>query len=274
MTGTEDVTDETVLPNFDHPPVVEVALGIQFQPIAQLRPIELGSLRDRWRADYPSVQEQPALSPTTEGQPLGAPAVQLVLGPVPQTRLWFTSADLERLVQLQPDRLVVNWRKQADGNAYPRFPTVRAEFERKLRDLDAFVAARGWSRVMPDQIEITYINAIELPDDRIGELDRFVKSYQPVATHHLGSPEQAQMSLVYPVPALGRAPVRLYVALNPAKGPRGEAAIFMTLTLRGAPSGDSIESALEFLDGGHQHIVRSFAELTSETMHAEWGMRR
>jgi hypothetical protein len=89
----------------------------------------------------------------------------------------------------------------------------------------------------------------------------------------LGSPEQARLSLAFRVPDIGRDPVRLHLALNPARRPDGSTAIFLTLTLRGAPLDETWTSALGFLDAAHSHIVRSFAELTSDSMHAEWGIQ-
>lgn len=72
-----------------------------------LRPIELGGLRETWRAEYPLVQEQPPLPPQVEAPIAGPPQVQFVVGPALQTRVWFLNEEQTELVQLQPDRLTV-----------------------------------------------------------------------------------------------------------------------------------------------------------------------
>ena len=90
-----------IAPEFDRPPVVEMALGIQFQPLFGLRGISLSPLREVWRERYPLVEEVPPLPPGVErvgGQPLG---VQLAFGPGPALRYWFMSDDGADLVQLQ-----------------------------------------------------------------------------------------------------------------------------------------------------------------------------
>lgn len=260
------------LPNFDAPPVVEVALGAQFRPLFGLRPIELAGLREQWRAEYPLVQEQPPVPPTVETATSGAPTVQFVVGPALQSRVWFLNDDQSELVQLQHDRLTVNWR-QTTSSAYPRYPRVRTLFEQRFTDLATFVADRNLGTVTVTQVEVTYINAIDATEDQLGSLDRVLRHWQP-PTMHLGSPEQARSTLVFPVPDVGSSPVRMYVAVDPAKRPDGRPVLFLTLTVRGAPTGDDAAEALRFMDQAHAHVVRGFAELTPDAMHAQWGRRR
>lgn len=263
---------QDVLPEFSAPPVVEVALGIQFRPLFGLRPIELGPLREQWRADYPLVQEQPPLPPTLEAQMTGPPALQFVVGPALQTRIWFLSEDQSSLVQLQHDRLTVNWRHIGAG-AYPRYPVVRAAFEARSQDLARFVGEQGIGQVAVTQVEVTYINALDASPQEMGDLSRVLRHWQPPPLH-LGLPEQARAEVVFAVPTMGRSPVRMYVTVDPARRPDGRTALFLTLTVRGAPAGESLEDTLDFMDQAHAHIVRSFAELTPDARHEEWGRRR
>src|SRR5262245_11223525 len=93
------------LPDFDNPPLVEVALGIQFRPFMHLRGLELAPLRERWREAYPHVEEQPALPSAIEGAAAGQIALQVNLGPVAPTRFTFVSADGSEVAQVQHDRL-------------------------------------------------------------------------------------------------------------------------------------------------------------------------
>jgi len=51
-----DEADSNQLPEFSNPPVVEVALGVQFRPVYGLRPIELAILREKWRSKYPVIR--------------------------------------------------------------------------------------------------------------------------------------------------------------------------------------------------------------------------
>lgn len=67
---------------------------------------------------------------------------------------------------------------------------------------------------------------------------------------------------------------RLYVKVLPAYAPDGNTPIYvLELTARGSPQGDGIHGALAFLDLGRDAIVRAFIEMTTETMHQEWGLQ-
>ena len=128
---------------------------------------------------------------------------------------------------------------------------------------------RDLGRIVITQVEITYINAIDLGDD-LGRVDRLVRNWSLLDQHHLGSPAQARLAMVFNVPGVGNGPVRMYVAVDPAQRPDGAPVAFFTLTVRGAPADDTMEAALRFMDDAHMHLVRSFAELTSDAMHLEW----
>lgn len=266
--------DAGSLPDFADPPVVEVALGVQFRPLFGLRPIELCPLRERWRGEYPLVQEQPPLPPAVERPSFRGPSVELLLGPALQTRLWFLTSDEAELVQLQHDRLTVNWRQMDGESAYPRFPAVRELFERRWHDLADFVNERQLGTLSPTQVELNYINAIDPLSGQLGQIERILRNWHSTSEHHLGAPEQARLALVFGVPDLGREPVRLYVAVDPAQRPDGQPVLFLTLTIRGAPADETLDSALRFMNEAHEHIVRSFAELTPHAMHTEWGRRQ
>ncbi|MGI9119664.1 MAG: TIGR04255 family protein [Acidimicrobiales bacterium] len=261
------------LPGFDAPPVVEVALGVQFRPLLSLRPIELAALRERWRGRYPLVQEQPPLPPTIES-PSGVPAVQFIIGPALQTRLCFLDDAQVELIQLQHDRLTVNWRQVGPDAEYPRYPYVRGVFEERFSDLRSYVEENQLGSLDVTQVEMIYVNAIEMEDDQLGYLDQVLRNWLPPIEHHLGDPEQARAALVFPVPQVGRPPVRMYVAADPAQRPDGRPAVFLTLTVRGAPTDERSEAALRFMDHAHEHVVRSFAELTPQAMHERWERRQ
>lgn len=265
---------DPVLPEFDAPPVVEVALGVQFQPIFGLRPIELATLREQWRGEYPLVQEQPPLPSQIEAATAGPSQVQFVLGPAIQARLCFLNEQQTLLLQLQHDRLVVNWRQATPGTAYPHYPYVRELFEDRFIEVQRFVAERQLGELVVTQVELTYMNAIEAEGDQLGRLDRVLRNWHPPTSSHLGEPEQIRTALVFPVPDTGRPPVRMYVSVDPAQRPDGRPVLFFTITLRGAPTAEGLDGTLEFLDQAHVHVVRSFTELTPETMHNIWERRR
>jgi uncharacterized protein (TIGR04255 family) len=257
------------LPEFVNPPVTEVAVGVQFAPIPQLRPIELADLREKWRGEYPVSQDQPPLPPSIEGQPGGMPRVQLRLGPPVMSRLWFLSNDSTRLVQLQLDRLIVNWRQVKGDEMYPRFPEMQKRFEQRASELSAFVFERGFGAIDVNQVELNYVNFIPDADDRPRPLEDVLRVTTLNSANHLDPPQQARLGLTFEIPDVGKPPVRLYTEAAPSRvGERS--GVQFRLTVRGAPTGGSIANALEFIDGAHRHIVQSFHEMTVPEMHNVW----
>jgi uncharacterized protein (TIGR04255 family) len=261
------------LPEFDDPPVVEVAVGVQFRPLFPMRGLALAGLRDQWLYQYPRIEEQPALPPTVEGSPPLMPRLQFNVVPLPPTRQWFLNELGTELVQVQPDRLLVNWRTSEGPAEYPRYGHMRETFVNRFNDLARFVAEEALGDLEITQAELTYINVIEVKHDDLGRIDLFLKGWSGVSGHHLGAPEQARVTLTFPIPELGSPQTRLYVEINPAQKPSGEPVLFFTLTARGNPGGKSLAEAMKFMDEAHDHLTRSFAELTEESMHEVWGRR-
>ena len=265
------------LPDFAHPPVVEVALGVEFAPLG-FGAIDLGDLRDRWRADYPEVQEQGPLPPSTDEEAGAVPVISF--GPPPMNRHWFLSTDRTRLLQVQQDRLVLNWRRAAGDDGYPRYPTLRDMFRQHLEEFEAFASAYGELRIA--RAEVTYINDLSHPAETVARqeaappappdhLHDFVELWKSVPGHHLGEPSQVQFAATF-----RRESDRgvLQVRVDPA--PRvedGKMTRLLTLTARGRPTGGSIPEALDFLDEARVDVVTSFVELTTPMMHQRWGLR-
>ena len=261
------------LPEFENPPVVEVALGVQFNPLYGLRPIELSSLRNRWRSNYPIVSDQPLLPPTIETSNGYFPNSSFIIGPSLLTRLWFLDEDESSLLQLQHDRFTVNWRKVSD-QPYPRYRTLREIFESRFMDLSDLVSELLLGPMGITQVEVNYINAIEISDIGVGHLERAFRTWTMPEDCHLGLPDQARLALVFSVPGFGIAPVRLYVSVEPAQRQGDDPILLLTMTIRGAPESPDCTSALEFMDSAHEHIVTSFTELTPELMHQVWRRTR
>jgi uncharacterized protein (TIGR04255 family) len=196
---------------------------------------------------------------------------QIGVGP-PPTRYWFLNPDGTELVQVQADRLVVNWRQLGTGAEYPRYDAMRELFRLRLEDLARFIEEGGFGALDIVQAELDYINAVDVEPRHEGELNRLLDGWNVAARHHLGTPEQARAGLVFRVPDIGSGPVRMHVAIDPAQKNDGSPMLFLTLTVRGAPADTGVGATMSFLDCSHEHVVRSFEELTTPDIHSRWGL--
>jgi uncharacterized protein (TIGR04255 family) len=256
------------LPEFRHPPLNEVVLGVQFNPPNGYQQIYAGEVWDLFRQEFPTVVEQPPLPPVFEtfGLPSMGRQVRFITGPT-HTRFWFLNQDGGELIQFQQDRFLHNWRKDGkETNEYPRFDSLVKRFYEELSQLQNYTNSLKPQSLLINQCEISYINHIaSSPEQPLRASDwlRFVPfenepedfsvNYREVIHDNDGRPTGR---LIYNV-ALGLKP-------------DGQRIIILTLTVRGATRDASIDSAVEFLKMGRDRIVTRFAEVTTGKAHQQW----
>lgn len=249
------------LPKFDNPPLREVAIAVLFQPLEGLAQPHVGRYWEVIRDGYPGTADQPPIDPYLEGESRGQPAFQLLVGPPPLRRSWFVSADGERLVQLQSDRFVHNWR--GDGLSYPQLEDLWASFAERFQEFAAWIEDEGIGSVEPFQLELTYVNYVEaatLWDVIEGEAPGVTTEFAHDVT---GTPE-AMLQFRYAVE--GESKGSLYVHCRQVD----EQLQQIELTYRAVLKSPTVESMVTAVAAGRRLIVTHFTELTRPTFHAVW----
>ncbi len=256
------------LPKFRKPPVVEVALSVQFERLPTT--IQLALSWEKFRDRFPSIQEHPELESTVERfGVIAPPTIQFSVNPISAPRLWFVNTDNSELIQVQRDRFIRNWRKTNDGSDYPSYEKLRVAFEDDWKVFEQFISDNG-CQLHPNQCELTYVNIIE--DVDLGQMDQIFKFLEPAKTSVLENPEDLNFNVRYRMNNGDGQPVgRLHVSAHSAvRVPDNKPGIRFTLTARGAPAERNLAGAQQFLDHAHEAIVKSFAELTMDSMHKTW----
>lgn len=264
MTNLNNVSGES-LPDYENPPVVEVALGIQFDPLVKLNPIEIGRLSEIWRKDFPDNLEQPALPHLFGSNMSIPPSIQIAIGQSPR-RYWFLNKTGDHLIQLQNDRMIVNWRKITKDLSYPRYWSIKEMLKTKFEDFNQFVKKNALGEIKIDRIEAAYVNLIDVSSTEPNKLENVVRFWNVAENHHLGEPNIVNVNVQFDAPD----PLKMNVSLASASGIDEKPTLSMTIQVFGKPFTDKVESALEALDVAHVHIVKSFDELTVQTMHDKW----
>jgi uncharacterized protein (TIGR04255 family) len=264
------------LPDFDDPPVVETVLSVQFEPLTEMRTAHLGLLWERFRAEFPKTEERPTLDRVFEQFP-EAPRSRLGLElqtyenpPVP--RLWFIAAQGNEMIQVQPDRFIKNWRKEGEGETYPRYERNKASFERDFAAFREFVTVHHLGRPLVNQCEVTYVNHILSGQgwNSFGDVDRVFSSWKSPVDQIPGNAEDVRMHARFVIPGNDGTPVgRLHTEIQPAfRASDSKPMYVFRLTARG-----QLGESFEFFDLGRRWIVKSFAALTSPRMHEIWGRK-
>ncbi|MCY4041028.1 MAG: TIGR04255 family protein [Gammaproteobacteria bacterium] len=265
------------LPDFESPPLTEVLISVQFDPLPGLQVPQIGLFWSKIRDRFPHTEQHAPVDPVNERfGPPAPPQIQVALSQLPpMLRTWFLNDDGSELIQIQADRFMHNWRKVEIQDAYPRYEYVRSQFVRGISEFCGFLEEEEIGSIRPTQCEVSYINHIE-PNEiwkshsRIGEV---ISAWNPSKLEE-ASPDIESVGIVMQQLIIdeGSKPVgRLHISAQPAYRTNSrEPLIVLSLTARGAPAEPTIEGILEFADRGRDEIVRGFASVTTPTMHKYW----
>jgi uncharacterized protein (TIGR04255 family) len=268
------------LPDFDRPPIVEVAIGAQFKAVPVAAP-QFGLLWLKYRPRFPRIETKPALTPAVERfgvhrQQAPVPRFQILDQP-PPLRSWFLTEGGDELIQVQPDRLVFNWRRVGADGAYPRYPTVERCFLDAFGTFAEFLGEIGSDQPQIEQCELTYVNRIFPASgtwNDLGEAAGAIALLSRSAGGFLGPPEEVEATARYVISVDDKPVGRLHVSLEPRRLLKtGEPLLNLQLTARGAPLSSGTQGATEFFRLAREWIVRGFVDVTTPEMHKTWGMR-
>jgi len=255
-------------PEFANPPLIEVVFGVQFKELAALKALHLGALWEKiGKAEYPEIEEKVPIAHLIEdyGESQAkspAMAIQSFDTP-PLPRYFFVSEDQRRLVQLQRDRFLQNWRKRGENTGYPRFENLCPQFIESWGQFCGFVRDQNLGELQPDQYELTYVNHIEQGDGWTNEQDIedvfpwFKCSFNDQSSAAL---EGVSWRRIYRLPdKAGRLHVSMQqVIIRDTKTP----ALLLNLTARGFAEC----SVKDWFDMAHEWIVRAFVDLTGPSV--------
>ncbi len=118
-------------------------MSVQFDPLSAWRAVHAGLYWSLVKDRYPLNETQPPLPSQIERfDDTFNPQVPLVTFSavdIDLSRFWFLSEDGTNLIQIQRDRLVVNWRQQTGDEVYPRYePVLRLNSLREWEDFQRF----------------------------------------------------------------------------------------------------------------------------------------
>lgn len=190
----------------------------------------------------------------------------------PPFRCWFIDDSKTRLIQVQNNRFIINWRKITGEENYPHYDTFRPRFEKEWRRFCQFLEVEEVSIPEIEQCEMTYVNHMEINDDikYYGEIYKVFNIWSKLPPgSFLPEPEVARFSTKYVMP---EERGRLHVDLAPQIRRRdGKEILQLKLTARGKPNSSGLEDIITWFDLGHEWIVKGFTELTTTKMHNLWG---
>lgn len=267
---------------FESPPVMQVILGVEFAgPVIA----EAAVLADFWNAireEFPEVKKQPIMQPMAENFDVAQPQQFEVRiggpGGGPE-RYWIENEDRSWVVQVQPDRFALNWKRPDESAPYPRYRAVRERFQDLYGKFIAAADNQLLEENPPSWCATTYANEIAHPDSTDplhGPIDDILNFIHRPDSDVLPTVEDTWIRQRRLLRDEGDQPRgRLYIEARPTLTSPPESIPGYRLSLRvvAQPRETSDEGVLDCQDESRDLIVRSFKDITTPKMHVLWGLR-
>ena len=263
------------LPEFEDPPVSEVSLSVVFAPLVNWRSAHAGLYWSSIKNQYPHTETHPPLPTQIEQfDPnfIQRPTVVFEVVNPDIARFWFVADPATKLIQVQRDRFVINWRKVKGDETYPRYiAEMRPRFDREWKDFAGFVSQQKIGTIEVQQCEITYTNDLLQGQGWktfADSLALFAPWWKAGTDGFLPLPESLGLSGSFHMPEdRGRLH---FNAMHVRRQIDNKESIRLELIARGKPVTNTHDDVLNWMDLGHDWIVRGFADLTSKQAHALW----
>jgi uncharacterized protein (TIGR04255 family) len=278
MNGSATMLDQSRKhPRFVHPPVQETVFGIEFTPLQKLQIPYFGLFWEKIRTRYPVFKVVPPLQSVIENldsTPQVSPNISVSIQseglPV---RCWFLTDDETRLVQVQQDRFIFNWKRGLIDAPYPHYENIRPVIDQEWSIFRDFVAANGLGMLNVQQCEVTYFNHIEKDTGwtDYSQLRNVLTVWSGTSQDpSLQFPENVNIGIRYRMPeGMGR----LHVHAEPViRIPDYKEVLQLNLLARGKPRSSDPAQVFEWFDFAQRFVSESFVNLTTAEMHSIWGI--
>jgi uncharacterized protein (TIGR04255 family) len=261
--------------SFRNPPAIETLQGVFFRPLPKYSVAYQGLLWAKYfRHDFPHIEEKSCLEQMDERfgeKSFSVPNVRWRISDRPEApRIWARSVDGNHVVQIQRDAVLTNWLKQESDDQYRHYASRRDDFVNKLKLVSRFFEEEEIGDLEPTSCLMTYVNHIPLESisDEPALAEELFTFWSNTTTESwLPLPDQLSINISYPMPdTKGRLHVQVVPAVHVRAGKEIPVLRF-DLTARGRPTTNTIEDAIDWLDIGHDWIVRAFVDITRNVWH-------
>jgi len=243
----------------EKPPVIELVIGAQFDgPVFSSE--YLYNFYQKIKSDFPKIQENPPLPAIIEG--LTEPNQNRLLQGF-HTRRFFINESDDRLIQLQGDKILFNWRKTSVSNEYPKFSTVLVEFQKIFKSI---TESNEDVQKKVNQLEVTFVDHVFL--DEFG-LDSYEinEIFQSISFNMTAKALQLNMS--FPCESING---NLTLNIKSAHSNQDKRKLIVCeTTCRGMKKG--AESNEEWYNRAHDILVDYFISLFSDKAKLIWGIK-
>ncbi len=263
-------------PKYENPPVVETVISVQFPELLGFRNAHFGTYWSTIADKFPTPTDQARLPQVSENFPkrYASQRPEFRVGSGTPERVWFSSASETELIQVQPDRFLLNWRLGED-NTYPSFEANVERFRSEFEAFQTFCERSGLETPAPQLCEVTYVNHI-FPEKGESASGLFATVFAGVewdlSDTFLPIPEAVTFNRVFVIPEnAGRLYAEASIAVLQDKPDQGDF-VALRLTGRVLHKDEGPQDVAGSLRLAHDWVVCGFACLTERRIQDErWG---
>lgn len=244
---------------FDKAPIAEVVLGLQFkEPVFTYKFIYnfYNSIKD----NFPEIQENQILPTVIEK--IDEPTENKILQGF-NSRKFFIHKNQNKLIQMQPDRLLFNWRKLENAAEYPHFINVKDEFLKIFASVNEIQNIKS----MINQLEMTYVDNIFIDQHKADNFD--TKTIFNIFNLRKDI-KTLDYKISYPIVELNG---NVHLSIKNAKSKKDQRKLLVVeSTTRGALlNGMSID---EWFEASHKELLDLFNNITTDSAKEIWGINK
>lgn len=188
-------------------------------------------------------------------------------------RMTLINRNDDRLIQLQPTRFHLNWRKTAELK--PSFKELIEEFEAKFNQFEEFCKREALGSVEVNQWEVTYVDSFpqgeywKTPEEWSRFLPGLYRDMPPAMANSLRIESRDVQWTMEIEPKLGR----LHLSSGIGRWREGQPeSLMLNLTARGPLVPNYTATLRSGLDLGHQVAVEQFLIMVDEKTKESWGV--
>lgn len=239
---------------YNEPPVNEVVMGVTFVPIVGFHTQHIGRFWEKIADKYPKSEQA-----ANYGEPLQLDKGEIYPGP----RFWFISDTRDKLVQIQRNLFLCNWRKVDGEGIYPEYDEMKKVFKENYDSFLKYLRKLGFNDPVHTDCQFNYINHfLEGKEWKIGsDITKIIPSFGYPMTDEAEGPKNYDLNYVYDLPDRNRGDFRMKFTTAKLVSSEQKVIIFEN-SARGLDS-DS-DDIYEWFDYAHEQLVNKFESVTSQ----------
>lgn len=188
----------------------------------------------------------------------------------PAPRFWFITESLNKLVQIQNNCFLCNWRKVEGEDQYPEYNEMNRLFNNNYSSFLEFLKEKGFNEPAPLKYEFNYVNHLKENFDfrEAKELSDIIKRLDFPETLSGQEVKDFNLNYIYDLPDAKKGIFKLNLFTTTLKNTKQKIIVFEN----GASGFDSSNHNMnDWFDYVHEQLTQNFEKLTdSDTTKTNW----